>query len=74
MMEPSPCCVNCSKYVGLDLRGCCVGVCSVLVRSVKRRVAINGEMPCGGEYYKRKNVYRSTVIEVIRKEYRRVKE
>ena len=46
----------------------------MLVRSVKRRVAVCGDMPCEGEYYKRKGVYRSTVIEVIRKEYRRVKE
>ena len=71
VMGNTPCCVNCVKYVGLDLKGCHVGVCTVSVHSVKRSVAINGPMPCNGEYYKRKSVYRSTVIEVIRKEYRR---
>ena len=71
MTEPSPCCVNCTRYGTLNLKGCSVGVCTVLVHSVKRRVAINGPMPCNGEHYVRKSVYPSTVIEVIRKGYKR---
>lgn len=74
MSEPSPSCVNCARYGALDLKGCNVGVCTVSVHSVKRSVAINGPMPCNGEYYARKGVYSSTVIEVIRKGYRRVRE
>lgn len=71
MTEPSPSCVNCARYGALDLRGCHVGVCTVSVHSVEYRVAINGPMPCGGEHYARKSIYPSTVIEVIRKGYRR---
>ena len=71
MTEPSPSCANCTRYGALDLTGCQVGVCTVLVQSVKRRVALNGPMPCNGEHYVRKSVYPSTVIEVIRKGYKR---
>ena len=71
MTEPSQCCMNCVRFGTLDLKGCQVGVCTVSVRSVKRSVAINGPMPCKGENYARKSVYPSTVMEVIRKGYRR---
>ena len=70
-MEPSPCCHNCTKYGTLDLDGWPIGLCTVLHWTVKRRVAINGPRPCEGKYYKRRSVFRETVIEVIRKGYKR---
>ena len=74
MTEPSPCCLNCTRFGTLDLKGFRIGVCTVSVQSVQRRVSINGPMPCNGEHYVRKSIYPSTVIEVIRKGYKRAKE
>ena len=71
MTEPSPCGLNCARYGTLDLEGFQIGVCTVDVQSVQRSVVINGPMPCNGEHYVRKSIYPSTVIEVIRKGYKR---
>ena len=70
---PSACCVNCIKYGELNLNGFKLGKCDCLQQCVKYRVAICGPMPCDGEHYVRRNLYRSTVIWVIRKSYGRVR-
>lgn len=70
--QPSACCVNCTKF-GESSAGCFkLGKCNALQQIVGYRVAICGPMPCDGEHYVRMNLWRSTVIWVIRKSYGRV--
>ena len=69
--EPRPCCLNCTKYGGYNVSCFTLGKCDTLQQGVTYRVAINGPMPCDGEHYVKRNVYRSTIIWVIRKSYGR---
>ena len=71
--QPSASCVNCTKFGEYSIGCFKLGKCNALQQGVGYRVAICGPMPCDGEHYVRRNLYRSTVIWVIRKSYGRVR-